>query len=261
MSPMLRRVWSPLPALTLALAGSAAAASPGPAAEPSPAPAGGPAELARLVAPAAGEALPAGETAWLAWQPGPGLARFPLAEEWEAFLSLDGGRSFPIRLTPHLDLERSRVAFRVPPYPSDDVRLLLRFGDERQEREQPVPGRFRIAPSPEARLVSRRRTLAPGEPARPGERGVVLWAEGARDGSGRRQVEAAEPSSTLGAAYRPLSLYFVAALAPEGARPPAARPEGSAFPLAIPAARGLGSPALGFAAARPLLSLLHRLNR
>ncbi len=225
-----------------------------------PAEAAGPpvAELARVVAPVPGTELVAGETAWIEWEAGPGLAAFAEAHEWEAFLSVDGGESFPVRLTPHLDLDRPRVAFRVPLLVSDDCRLLLRFGDEREEREQPVPGRFRIVPSPIPRPVLRYRAGARGEAARPGEPGVVLWAEGARDGSRWQEMEAWDPFPELTAAYRP-GLPFVFAAVPARQRPAAAPRHAPASRLGLPA-NSLRGPPGPVVFAPPLLLLLQRLN-
>src|SRR5688500_584972 len=100
------------------------------------------AELVRWVSPAPGESLTAGSTVVLAWEPGPGLAALPHAEEWEVFLSLDGGRTFLTRLTPHLELDMRRVTVRLPALPSEEARLLLRMGNERDGREQLLPGRY-----------------------------------------------------------------------------------------------------------------------
>jgi hypothetical protein len=144
--------------------------------------AGGP----RLVAPVAGRELTAGSLAVVEWEGQPPLAE---AEEWEAFLSLDGGRTHPLRITPHLDLAIRRFTFRVPAFPTRDARLLLRFGDERREVEVEPPHRFTIVPglgvSPTSWI-----SLSKGERARSGEDGVVFWVEGARDGSGLREVMA-----------------------------------------------------------------------
>ena len=217
-------------------------------------------DLAQLVSPVPGEALVAGETAWLEWQAGPGLARHAAVEEWEAFVSFDGGETFPLRLTPHLDLDRSRIAFQVPLVASDDVRFLLRFGDEKVEWDQPVAGRFRIVPGVAARPVFRRRVPSAGEPARPGDRGVVLWAEGARDGSGWREVEARSPLAGLVPAFHAGPPLVLLAVPPE--RPRAGVLAG--------AARALGDAAVGGEDRRPppppltvqpLLLLVHRLNR
>lgn len=151
----------------------------------------------RVVAPAPDTELIPGSLVTLEWAVPEGTPRDLGAEikEWEAFLSLDGGRTWPLRLTPHLDVDRQRFAFTVPNFPTRDARLLLRFGDEREETEVDVPGRFAIAAAA-GRLVPdplpRKMRLGRGESARRGERGVILWMEGARDGSGLRQVSALE---------------------------------------------------------------------
>jgi hypothetical protein len=145
-------------------------------------------ELVRLVSPVPGSTFAAGGSLVVSWEPGPALAAFARAEEWEVFISLDGGRTFLARLTPHLDLDVRRVTLRLPPIPSDDVRLLLRMGDERVEREQLLPGRYRIVPSRTA-PPWRLRSPSRGESARPGSPGVLHWVSGARDGSGWREHE------------------------------------------------------------------------
>jgi hypothetical protein len=152
----------------------------------------------RVVAPAPGTGLNAGALAAVEWEvPEGGLDRRIV--EWEAFLSLDGGRTWPLRLTPHLDVGIRRFSFRVPGFPSRDARLLLRFGDEREETEVEVPGRFTISAGPDrlAHLIQDdplppALRLARGESARPGEGGVVVWTEGTRDGAGLRAVASRE---------------------------------------------------------------------
>lgn len=142
-----------------------------------------------LVAPAAGQALRAGSLAVVEWEGQPPLEE---AEEWEAFLSLDGGRTHPLRITPHLDLSIRRFTFRVPAFPTHDARLLLRFGDERREVEVEPPHRFAIVPGLEGISPTSWISLSKGERARPGDDRVVFWVEGARDGSGLREVMAEE---------------------------------------------------------------------
>src|SRR5687767_13789745 len=146
-------------------------------------------DLVRLVSPQPGATLVGGSTVVLEWRPGPALASLPHAEEWEVFLSLDGGRTFRSRITPHLDIRMRRVTVQVPPLPSNDVRLLVRMGDERDEREQLLPGRYRIVLDHAAIPVWRSRRPLPGEAARPGAPGVVVWVEGERDGSHWQEYE------------------------------------------------------------------------
>lgn len=151
----------------------------------------------RLVAPRVGTTLSAGSTAELEWAPLAGFARLQAAEEWEAFLSVDGGATYPVRVTPHLDLDIRRFRFQVPPIPTANARILLRFGDERRETAVVLPERFEIraapAVAPEEAFECPRRAFAPGEPALPGQSGVVSWVEGSRRGGELRQVVAAEP--------------------------------------------------------------------
>ena len=70
----------------------------------------GPIELVR---PRAGETLAGGSIAVVEWSPGTDFDSLS-AEEWEAFLSVDGGGYYAVRLTPHLDVSHRRFTFRVP---------------------------------------------------------------------------------------------------------------------------------------------------
>jgi hypothetical protein len=139
----------------------------------------------RVLSPAPGAELVQGSLVSVAWEAPEGL---PAAvHEWEAFLSLDGGRTFPLRITPHLDVAIRRFSFRVPDFPTRRARLLFRFGDEREEKEVEVPGIFSIVRGPDwvPDLIPRKIRLSRGEPARPG------------DGSGLREVVAPEIVSGL----------------------------------------------------------------
>ncbi len=175
----------------LALAGLALSASP--------AWAGAPAAPVTLVSPRPGAALVAGAEAFLEWAPTEPSAGLPGVEEWEAFLSLDGGKTYPVRITPHLDQDLRRVRWRVPGLPTADARLLLRLGDE-QHRETAfeLPHRFSIAPAPAPGMepppfVLATVAAAKGEPALPGQAGVVAWVEGSRRGGAWRQKVAPPP--------------------------------------------------------------------
>jgi hypothetical protein len=169
----------------------------------------------RLVSPAAEAELVGGSQAWLDWEPlappppagaGPATVRRSAGpagfEEWEAFLSLDGGGHYTFRVTPHLGSDLHRFAWAVPDVPSADARLLLRFGDERHERAWKVERRFRIVPGADAGVsqlalgaaLPVTRALAPGEAPLPGEGGVVSWVEGTRQGAVRRQVAYGPPA-------------------------------------------------------------------
>lgn len=202
-----------------------------------------------LIAPRASAVLESGTTAELAWRPAAGFDALAGATEWEAFLSLDGGRSYPVRLTPHLDLGRRHFGFRVPDMPSDAVRLLLRIGDERAERAVRFPTPLRIV-RPRSRIVasleavlSARPSAAPGEAALAGGAGALFWVEGDRDGRNLRQRSAVpsgarssrEPSIVPG---EPESLASDGSDGAHAASPPApsAHPA-AASPPARPARR------------------------
>ncbi|MFL6290115.1 MAG: hypothetical protein ACJ759_04390 [Thermoanaerobaculia bacterium] len=155
-------------------------------AEPSPSP-------VRITTPLDGADLATGSLAALEWEP---LAPFDQlqAVEWEAFLSVDGGAHYALRITPHLDSDLRRILWQVPATPTRDARLLLRFGDEKHEVGYEVPLRFAISgpaglPSGGAITV----LATPGEPARPGDSGVAIRVEGSRRGGSIRQVSSALP--------------------------------------------------------------------
>ena len=160
-----------------------------------------------LLAPQAAIPLAAGSTAVLEWEPLAGLAALPAREEWEAFLSLDGGRTYSVRITPHLDSDLRRTLWEVPGVPSADVRLLLRFGNERRETVVELPQRFTIAatPDPIPGSLLPRTALAPrrGEAARPGDQGVVAWTEGSRRGLRQRRMVAAGDAALHGGLRQP----------------------------------------------------------
>jgi hypothetical protein len=218
----------------------------------------------RLLAPAEGTVLQGGSTAVLEWAPLAGQLGQTRWEEWEAFLSLDGGTTYPFRVTPHLDRDLRHVTFKVPRFPTRNGRLLLRVGDERDELAIELPERFAISVPPETlerffdlqQAVWRR-----GEPARPGEPGVVAWVEGSRQGGSTREVTAAEPPRAVPSLSFPAGALFPSAVAtqapPSGA--PAADPGARSAPPLPPAV-----PTAGARAPRPqtadLLLLLTRQN-
>src|SRR5205085_5893160 len=107
------------------------------------------------------------------------------AEEWEAFLSLDGGHYYAFRITPHLDVERRQFTWIVPNVDTTNARILVRAGDERHETLFELPATFAIVRDARAELP--RRAVVPavnGEAARDGEPGVVVWTDGDRRGGG-----------------------------------------------------------------------------
>jgi hypothetical protein len=140
------------------------------------------AEPLRLTSPASGATLRGGSFAELSWT----ADELPAGtEEWEAFLSIDGGTYYAFRVTPHLELDLRRFTFIVPNVDTHDARILIRTGDEVTESHFEVPGSFSIRRDPHAAtVVSRLAQSGHGEAAREGDPAVIAWTDGARDGSG-----------------------------------------------------------------------------
>jgi hypothetical protein len=136
----------------------------------------------QLLAPASGTTLRGGSFAELSWT----ADELPAGtEEWEAFLSIDGGTYYAFRVTPHLDSDLRRFTFIVPNVDTNDARILIRTGNEIRETHFEAPGSFTIVRDPHAaQVVSRLSQSGHGEAARDGDRAVIAWTDGARDGSG-----------------------------------------------------------------------------
>jgi hypothetical protein len=160
-----------------------------------------------------------------------------VSEEWEAFLSVDGGRTWPLRVTPHLDISIRRFAFRVPAFPTRDARLLVRYGDVRTEAELELPQRFAISGDLSRDSLPIALDLAShrGERARPDDPGTVVWIEGSRDGGRLREVVALDPGSSFEEA-RPAGRLLLPLLAPGQAKASLAAPAPSGL-AAAPEAR------------------------
>lgn len=175
----------------------------------------------RLMAPQAGTTLLAGSTAELEWAPLEPFAQLTGVEEWEAFLSFDGGATYPVRITPHLDHDLRRARWQVPGVPTTEARLLLRFGDEHRELYFELPQRFSIAGAPGAEwaFAGAGVAVAPGEPALPGHAGVVSWVEGSRRGGSLRRMVAPERPALGDRFSPPESPPNVAVLGSEEAPP------------------------------------------
>ena len=113
-----RRKWTILASILCAAVAAAAA----------------PAEPAGIREPAAGARLEPGTVVRVAWSLREIGARD--VDEMELILSLDGGRSFPLRLTRGISPDADAVRWRVPRLPSSHARLALRVGrGEREESE------------------------------------------------------------------------------------------------------------------------------
>lgn len=219
----------------------------------------------KLVAPLDGAVLVAGSEAELEWAPDEAFDRFPRVEEWEAFLSLDGGATWPLRITPHLDQDIRRVHWQVPSVPTADARLLLRFGDEEEETAVEWPGRFSIVASPitsGGSFALSRPAPGLGEAALPGHTGVVAWVEGSRRGGSMHPVIAARQLSLRERLAPPVSHRETAEIA---GGPAPSDPPGSVLRSAFSAApEGLRSrlarAGTGPAAFPDILLLIQRQN-
>jgi hypothetical protein len=149
------------------------------------------AEPVRLVAPASGVTLRGGSFAELRWAAG---QLPPSSEEWEAFLSIDGGKYYAFRVTPHLDIDLRRFTFVVPNVDTRDARILIRTGNEVRESHFESRGSFTIVRDPAAEQgLPRVLQFGRGEAARDGDPAVLAWAEGTRRASGVTQQ--ASPSA------------------------------------------------------------------
>jgi hypothetical protein len=93
-----------------------------------------------LLPPAAAGALHIGEVIELRWRGVPSGA-----EEMELLLSLDGGRTFAVRVTPDLDADRGAFSWRVPPLPARQARLAMRINLAGREVFAGLSAPFRIA--------------------------------------------------------------------------------------------------------------------
>jgi hypothetical protein len=136
-------------------------------------------ELLTLDAPSHGAILHGGAEALIAWS-ADSLPRG--VEEWEAFLSVDAGRHYAVRITPHLDASIRAFRFRVPNVATRDARILLRVGDEEHERIILIPLSFAIeADYGRLELGRAEATEARGESARFDDDHVVEWRDADRE--------------------------------------------------------------------------------
>jgi hypothetical protein len=175
----------------------------------------------------------------------------PAGAEWEAFLSLDGGLTYPIRVTPHLDASVRDFTVRLSGISSPSARVRVRVGDGTREIEQDLPESFAIGPGNGVLEPSIGDTLQEpiaGEPN-------TLWVEGSPSGQALR-LRGHAPGSGEASSTRISSAAAEAAILPTAAsslRRPAVR---------IIAGNDVPSPLPGpvAATARPPLSLTSRLN-
>ena len=195
---------------------------------------------AGFLAPGRGEVLAGGDSVEVRWSAPCGGA----ASEAEIVLSLDGGRTFPVRITPEMSPCAGRFRWRVPDLESSRARLALRTGSGEESDDERLT------------LVSEEFSIVAdgddGDELLPGAREV--WTRQALDGEGTEDVpvesmegsgegliapapsfDAHEPPSTgivvpAGAGAtpeRPVSF------APRGVSSPARRPSAASLPLRL----------------------------
>jgi len=103
---------------------------------------------ASLSSPAPGQRLEPGTLQQFSWPHGVDRERF---DEMELVLSLDGGRTFPLRLTRRIDPRSDRATWEVPALPGEHARLALRAGSEESSVSEAileVSAEFAIAALP-----------------------------------------------------------------------------------------------------------------
>ncbi len=168
----------------------------------------------QFLTPGAGEALAPGAIVEVRWPPSLCAPHSELGEgreidEAEIVLSLDGGRTFPIRVTPELSPCASRFLWKVPALATAHARLALRAGaDDRSETEsiEILSAEFRILADPDGRVEQLRRHVAEWwTPVDPGWLGTEGFLERTM-GAGREEIslptglpEAGAPTPFAGA--------------------------------------------------------------
>ena len=137
-----------------------------------------------LLTPRGGTVLEGGREATVVWS----AASLPVdVQEWEAFLSLDGGAYYSVRITPHLDSGIRSFGWHVPNVATANARILIRVGNERDERAIEFPQTFTIVPriptSFDLAALDVARTETKGERALPAAPPVIEWVSGDRSGA------------------------------------------------------------------------------
>lgn len=173
-----------------------------------------------VVCPREDEVVTVGSVVEVVWHPLPREAK-----EMELFLSLDGGTSYPLRLTPQLPPGWTRLAWVVPHLPTPAARLRLRVG---------IPGWGEVdaPPSPVFRIVAPARGVAAPVALREGER----WL-----GWGLEPLPL--PTSSWGEKRREVRAGWTFSGAAEGPRLPRPRPVATSTPPLLARRASSGAPA------------------
>jgi hypothetical protein len=126
----------------------------------------------RVLAPASGHRVVAGGLTHVRWSTLP-----PGTEEFELLLSVDGGQSYRLRLTPQLDPALGVYAWHVPNLPAPSAKLRLRVGIGGREVECTPSEAFTIVPidtQPSALVEYRAGEWWPAPDSRPVTTAVVV---------------------------------------------------------------------------------------
>jgi hypothetical protein len=90
------------------------------------------------------DVLRPGDELRLDWSFQPDAPEMEGVFEWEAYLSIDGGKSYLVRLTPDMGLDVRTVLWRVPDLQAPEVVLFLHVGGRGFEKIFELPRRFAI---------------------------------------------------------------------------------------------------------------------
>ena len=202
-----------------------------------------------MISPGAGEALAPGAVVEVRWASLCDVARGgekSEIDEAEVVLSLDGGRTFPIRVTPELHPCSTRFLWTVPALPTVHARLALRAGSEQRDATETLEilsGEFRILSDPDGRVEKLRRHVnewwIPPPPAALTAEDLLGRSMSPANGRVSAPVssfDAAVPS-TSSSTFRPsrAAAFGLVAVSASGSSVPSfpTRPSGSSTPLRL----------------------------
>jgi len=131
----------------------------------------------RLISPAAGDVLVPGQRTTITWQSSISKGFDITWCEQEIYLSVDGGKSTAMRISPQLDPAAQSFDWVVPNAPTDSAVIDLRFGCEGTLRETAYPQTaaiFKIAGSSSPPPIVSIKSLGSSEAA-PGDTVTIGW--------------------------------------------------------------------------------------
>jgi hypothetical protein len=113
--------------------------------------------------PAAGESLAPDAIVEIRWASLCDDPRLRALDEAEIVLSLDGGETFPVRVSTELKPCSARYLWKVPALPTAHARIALRAGEDERDTSEVITvisAEFRILPDPDGRVQELRRRAA-----------------------------------------------------------------------------------------------------